>query len=135
MKQVAGERYDRTRDDYESVVIPSPEEMAEKYARVEIAVRKMKSRGCRVIFVRLPSSGRVWALDRQVFPRRLYWDRFSTQTMAETIHFSDYLSLSEFECPDGSHLDYADALLFTRAFAEVLIENDAAEKAQGTREL
>lgn len=116
-------RYERTKESYEEAPNPPLKEMDDQYLRVELAVGKMMRRGCRVVFVRLPTSGKIWDLDQRHWPRRLYWDRFAQQTIAETYHFEDYLSLSGFECPDGSHLDYADAIRFTHAFAALLLED------------
>ncbi len=122
-----------TRSSYESIyasldIGKSPEDMDAHYSRVENSVRRLMNRGCRVVFVRLPSSGRVWELDRQFFPKQFYWDRFAGQTTAQAFHFRDYESLSGFECPEDSHLDYSDAIRFTHAFAELLLEDgDAME--------
>jgi len=90
------------------------------YARIESSVERYQRRGCRVVLVCLPCSGEVWAAEEQYTPKELYWDRFARGTAAETIHFRDHPSLSHFECPDGSHLDFADAGRFTRALAEIL---------------
>jgi hypothetical protein len=117
-------RYDITRQTYEEAFIPSPEKMAGYYKVVESAVSNMKNRGCEVVFIRLPTSGRVCELDQQYCPKSLYWDRFAEQTESETYHFRDYESLNGFECPDGSHLDYSDTICFTRSFAEILLSAD-----------
>jgi hypothetical protein len=102
---------------------PPPDDMVQHYLRVETTVQKLIQKGCRVIFVRMPSSGEVWTLEQQHTPKQLYWDRFAQETTAETIHFKDHPTLSGFECADNTHLDYSDAILFTRAFAELLIDN------------
>lgn len=122
--------YRQFRDSFEETPFPSPERMVHHYSEIEQSVQKMIRRGCRVVFVRLPSSGKVWKLDQQYAPKRLYWDRFAQQTAAETYHFKDYPSLNGFECPDYSHLDYADAVRFTQALAELLFESGGVVESQ-----
>jgi hypothetical protein len=112
--------YERTRSDYEKAIAPTPEEMEEHYKHVELLVDRLLRKGCRVVFVRMPTSGKLWELDEQFFPKHLYWDRFASQTAAETIHFKEHASLSAFECSEGSHLDYSDSVRFTRALGELL---------------
>lgn len=109
-------------DSFEQSPFPSPEAMSQHYSRVEQTIQKLIRKGCRVVVLRLPSSGKVWELEQQYTPKEFYWDRFAQQTAAETYHFKDYVSLSGFECSDNTHLDYSDAILFTRAFAELLLE-------------
>ncbi|MEO2049785.1 MAG: hypothetical protein ABGX16_24770 [Pirellulales bacterium] len=108
----------------------TPEDMEDSYAKVEDSVSKLIRRGCHVVFVRMPTSGWTWKRDQQSYPKNKYWDRFAQQTSAETFHFKDYTSLSGFECPDGSHLDYSDAVRFTRAFAELLLQNHSIVGSQ-----
>jgi len=100
----------------------SVDEFLAQCERVERAVRAIQDRGGRVVFVRLPTSGEVWDLDEQYYPRKQYWNVFAQRTAAATIHFEDYETLASFECPDGSHLDYRDAAVFTRNLAEILKE-------------
>jgi hypothetical protein len=73
-----------------------------------------------VIFVRFPTSGVLWELEEQRYPRKDYWDVFAAESRAATVHFKDYPALARFQCPDGSHLDYRDAVPFTKALAEIL---------------
>ena len=100
--------------------IPSTAEMEPRYARVEAIVETLLARGCRVVFLRMPTGDECWELDEQHWPKAKYWDRFAQGTKAETVHFRDYESLNRFECPDCSHLDDTDAVQFTAALAEIL---------------
>ncbi len=75
-----------------------------------------------MIFIRFPSTGMVRQLENQTWPREKYWDNLVANTRAGAIHFEDYPSLSEFDCPDGSHLDMRDAKIFTRSLAEILLK-------------
>jgi hypothetical protein len=95
-------------------------EFAERVALIEEAVRRIQNRGGSVVFIRLPSCGEILDLEEAAWPRAAYWDPFAAATSARTLHFADHPRLSGFDCPDGSHLDYRDAVPFTRALADVL---------------
>lgn len=96
------------------------EEFADRIAQIEDMVQRIRDRGGSVIFLRLPSCGATLDLEETAWPRGTYWDRFAGMTSARTIHFADHPKLSGFDCPDGSHLDYRDAIPFTRALVDVL---------------
>jgi hypothetical protein len=98
----------------------------ENLERIEGMVSRIQGRGGRVVFVRFPCSGPVLAEEERFFPRKEHWDVLAAQTGARTIHFADYSELSCFTCPDGSHLDYRDAIPFSRALARLL-------RAEGAR--
>lgn len=82
--------------------------------------RSIQSHGGRLLYVNLPTSGDVRALDEHRFPRALFWDRFSATAGAPTLHFEDVPALASFFCPDGSHLDYRDRARFTEALVGAL---------------
>src|SRR5262249_10352840 len=84
---------------------PDPGKFVEIVVWIESLVQRIQSRGGRVIFISPPMSGEVWEVNKQVFPRKDFWDVFSVRTSAKTIHFKDYPSLANFVCPDGLHLD------------------------------
>lgn len=104
-----------------------PEEWLQHAVEIEPFVKKILDRGGKVVFVRLPSSGKHWEIDEKFLPKREYWDQFAALTSAETIHFQDINSLRKFHCPEGSHLDYRDAPHFTRALIEELIRRKIIE--------
>jgi hypothetical protein len=54
-----------------------------------------------------------YKLDEKRYPKSKYWDQFAKMTNAVTIHFKDVPELSNFDCPDASHLDFRDAPRFT----------------------
>ena len=83
---------------------------------------KMMAKRGAVIFVRMPESGEHWTESSRRYPKELYWDKFAKRCPAPTIHFIDYPELSKFECPDGSHLDYQDAMEFTKNLSHVIKE-------------
>ena len=99
----------------------------DKAARLDRMVAEIESRGGRVVFVRYPSTGPVRRMEGETWPRDRYWDVLAHRTSAATIHFEDYPSLSGFNCPDGSHLDVADAERFTRELAKILAAKGLVE--------
>lgn len=82
-------------------------------------VSAIQSRGGKVLLLTMPTSGLVSEIDERRYPRHLYWDRLVAATSAQTLHWQDHPELSDFECPDGSHLDRRDRVRFTEAFARV----------------
>jgi hypothetical protein len=115
-------RIRREKEFQEKAAPLSDERFMEKVARIDQMVQKIENRGGRVIFIRLPSTGVVRRIEDQTWPREKYWDILAVNTQANAIHFEDYPSLSQFDCPDGSHLDVRDARIFTRSLAEILLE-------------
>ena len=89
---------------------------------IEQFVGMIQLRGGRVAFVAYPTIGESWEFEENAYPKAQYWDIFAMQTFATTIHFKDYDELACFDCPDTSHLDYRDAILFTRSLLKVLAE-------------
>ena len=100
----------------------SPEEqMAEHkkmgkltFDRAKKAVDTIRERGGKVVFLRLPSTGELRALENKFTPRKKIWDHLLHTTEALGIHFEDYPQLSGFDCPEWSHLNQNDATEFTR---------------------
>lgn len=99
-----------------ATLYPSPEEFLKRAAQVEELINRIQSRGGKVILVRMPISGRLWDMYEEVLPKAKYWDALPMKKF----HFKDYPALSKFECPDYSHLDYRDAISFTRSLVEII---------------
>ncbi len=83
-------------------------------------VYKINGRGGKVIFLRLPSTGTLRALENEHTPRAEYWDRILQVTGAPGIHFEDHPQLRGFDCPEWSHLTKKDAAEFTRRLIPLL---------------
>jgi len=98
----------------------TPEEYRERSRKVGELVTPILERGGNVIFIRFPTSGSLWGMEKERYPRHEFWDVFAAESRAVTIHFMDYPSLAQFKRPDGAHLDYRDAIPFTKALAEIL---------------
>jgi hypothetical protein len=77
------------------------------------------ARGGRVMFVVLPRSGQVQAVDDKRYPRRGFWDPFAA-SVPVAVHFADVPALQAFVCPDDSHLDERDQGRFTSALVTAL---------------
>lgn len=82
-----------------------------------VAVEKLRARGGKIIFVRLPVSGGLKQLEDQITPRNQTWDPLLKQTDAPGIHFEDYPELAGFTCPEWSHLAAGESVEFTKRLA------------------
>ncbi|MBK8522548.1 MAG: hypothetical protein WAT20_09490 [Ferruginibacter sp.] len=87
---------------------------------VKVLVDKIKARGGQVLFVRTPSSGAFLQGESRGFPREKYWERILATTKCPGIHFADYPAISNFICPEFSHLSQPDAIVFTKEFIRIL---------------
>jgi hypothetical protein len=92
----------------------------ENARKLEELVARIHNKGGRIIFIRLPSGGKIWQMDEAIYPKKKYWDMFAAHTLAVTLHFKDYPDLDRYVLPDGLHLDYRDTLPFTQALAQIL---------------
>jgi len=91
------------------------------FSSVKVAVQKIKSRGGDVVFVRTPSSDPMLTDENKAFPREQFWERLLKETNSQGIHFADYEPINHFVCPELSHLSPQDAVVFTRHFADILV--------------
>ncbi len=78
------------------------------------AVNQLRARGGKIVFVRFPHSGELKALEDRLSPREKTWDPLIKSTGAPGIYYSDFPELSEFHCPEWSHLSAGDSVEFTR---------------------
>ena len=88
--------------------------------RINEYVRNIQSREGNVVFIRYPTSDERYELDEEYYPQTRYWDVFAEYSSAETVHFMDYPSLCNFNCPDTSHLDTKDVIPFTSSLLDIL---------------
>lgn len=87
---------------------------------VAAMVRKIEARGGRVVFVAFPRSGLVRAADDRAYPRNMYWQTFIRIVAAPSLHYADVPWMASVICPDGSHLDQRDRVMFTRELVHAL---------------
>ena len=84
-------------------------------------IQKIQSRGGKVILVRYPSTEKVRELENKFAPRQAFWDRIANETGADkSFHFEDHPTLSNFTCPEWSHLSSEDATRFTEELINLL---------------
>lgn len=88
-------------------------------SRSEAAIKKLRARGVRMVFVRLPSTGEYYAFEQKVFPRASTWDALLKRTNTPGIHFEDYPQLQGYELPEWSHLSASEATRFTAVLAPI----------------
>ena len=95
----------------------------EQIARAARVVGKLRARGVKVLFVRMPSSGEYLKYENINYPRKRTWDALLAATAAPGIHFEDYPELQGYYLPEWSHMTRAEAERFTAALYGV-IERD-----------
>ena len=63
---------------------------------------------------------KIVAEEKKYYPRNKYWDRLLTVTGCKGIHFSDHQVISKLICPEYSHLDPKNAILYTQNLISIL---------------
>jgi hypothetical protein len=103
---------------------PSPQEVRkaqqEQIDRMAKAVSKLRARGVKVLFVRMPSAGEYLAYENRQFPRAQTWNVLLAATGAPGIHFEDYRELQGYYLPEWSHMTRAEAERFTAALYRII---------------
>lgn len=112
---------------YASANFPSPEELDSDIEQIEEFVRTIRVRGGQVVFVRMPSSGKRLELEEEYHPKNMYWDRFAAKSSGIHIHSAELPDADGWAAPDDSHLDYRDAIRFTDALVDNLIQRQVVE--------
>lgn len=90
---------------------------------IKADVDRLRARGVQIIFVRTPSTGPLRMGEEMGFPRDKYWNRLLKETGSEGIHYLDYPTLANFQCPEFSHLSPKDAVVFTQHLIRILNED------------
>ena len=88
--------------------------MEQRFHDVAAAAQKLRARGGKILFVRLPVTGGLKTLEDQMTPRSQVWDRVIKDTQAPGIYFEDYPELASFTCPEWSHLSAGDSVEFSK---------------------
>ena len=86
----------------------------QRFQDVAAAAQKLRARGGKIVFVRLPSSGELKVLEDRTTPRSQIWDRVIKETAAPGIYFEDFPELADFDCPEWSHLSAGDSVEFSK---------------------
>ncbi|HEY4937079.1 MAG TPA: hypothetical protein VII44_10890 [Puia sp.] len=87
---------------------------------LKVATDKIKSRGGQVLFLRTPSSGPMLENEVKGFAKARYWDKLLAVTGCPGVFFADYPALSNFICPEWSHLKPDDAVIYTKELIKIL---------------
>jgi len=103
--------------------------VARQIERAVSAVGKLRARGVRVVFVRLPSAGDYYAFEQMTTPRAYTWEVLLQAAQAPGIHFEDYPQLQGYTLPEWSHVSSADAVKLTAQLAP-LVEQALKEDAK-----
>jgi hypothetical protein len=90
------------------------EALERRFHDVVTAVQKLRARGGKIVFVRLPYTGGLKALEDRDTPRARTWDPLLKGTAAPGIYYEDYPELSGFNCPEWSHLSAGDSVEFSK---------------------
>lgn len=88
--------------------------------KVRQQVSAIQTRGGRVFFLEMPSSGMVREVEEKRFPVEKFWKPFTEISGTIGVRSLDHPLLKKFTCPDGSHLDYRDRREFTMAMIQAL---------------
>ena len=88
--------------------------------RAVTAIKKLRARGVRILFVRPPSAGEYYAFEQKVFPRAMTWDALLKRTNTPGIHFEDYPEMQHYQLPEWSHLSASDANRFTATLVPIV---------------
>jgi hypothetical protein len=93
----------------------------EQIERMAKAVAKLRTRGVRVLFVRMPSDGEFLAYENSEFPRARSWAALLAATGAPGIHFEDYPQLQGYYLPEWSHMTLAEGERFTAELYKIVM--------------
>lgn len=85
-----------------------------RFRDITAAVDKLRNRGGKIVFVRLPHSGGLKALEDRDTPRAQTWDPLLKATAAPGIYYEDFPELSGFNCPEWSHLSAGNSVEFSK---------------------
>jgi hypothetical protein len=115
---------------------PSPEEALniekEQIERMAKAVAKLRGRGVKVLFVRMPSNGEYLAYENREFPRARTWNALLAATGAPGIHFEDYPEMQGYNLPEWSHMTRAEGERFTAVLYGIIQRDFWGPKAAGS---
>lgn len=99
----------------EALPIESAESFAQNAQLAAGYAQQIESRGGRVIFVVMPTSGLITVMENHRYPKEQFWKKFVATTKSTTLDFEDVPALKQFPVPDGSHMDFRSRAAFTRA--------------------
>lgn len=109
---------------YIPVELPPPEiaqqMLTDLMNSVAADVRLIRERGGDVVFLRMPSTSEFREVERQGFPREIFWDGLLRETGTLGIHFEDHPALQDVRVPEWSHIHSDDTDRFTADLITIL---------------
>ena len=102
------------------------------FKEIKDGVDKIRARGGKVVFVRMPCSGAYLESETAAYPRDQYWEPLLKYTETPGIHYSDYPAIANFTCPEWSHLHPRDVVTFTTELVRILRDEKGWEFAPKT---
>jgi hypothetical protein len=111
--------------------VPTDEELGQIFERLFSAIRRIESRGGRVVLVYLPGCGGRRAMEERFFPKQRFWDPIVARSPSRAIDLDDLPGYDRLPCFDGSHLDVEDAAAATAWLAEQVRRQLADRSADG----
>jgi hypothetical protein len=90
---------------------------ADRFLDTKKAVEKLRARGGKIVFVRLPVSGELKILEDKLTPRAQFWEPLLQSTGVTGVYFEDFPDLASFTCPEWSHLSAGDSVEFSKRLA------------------
>jgi hypothetical protein len=115
-------RVERTRELHEQGHMLDPTQFMQRISMIQESVDSIASRGGDVLFISLPTCGQVKEIEEYYVPKHRYWDVFAQKINASALHSDTDLHFQDFNCTDGSHLNYDDAARFTGVIGSVLAQ-------------
>jgi hypothetical protein len=88
--------------------------IGKRFQDIVTAVRKIRGRSGKIVFVRFPHTGGLKQIEDRDTPREKTWDPLLKMTGAPGIYYSDFPELSGFNCPEWSHLSAGDSVEFSK---------------------
>jgi len=85
-----------------------------RFRDITTAVSKLRARGGKIVFVRLPVVGELEALEDRIMPRNAIWEPLLKRSGVPGIYFQDFPELASFNCPEWSHLSAGDSVEFSK---------------------
>jgi hypothetical protein len=85
-----------------------------RFRDITAAVSKLRARGGKIVFVRLPVVGELKALEDRIMSRSAIWEPLLKRSGVPGIYFQDFPELARFNCPEWSHLSAGDSVEFSK---------------------
>lgn len=103
----------------------SPRELDTLIARVTGDVRRIQARGGDVTFIVLQGCGGRRAVELDLYPKVVFWNRLRSIPGARSIDSDDHVEIADLPCYDGSHIDVSFVPAVTRLIAHLVASRDS----------